>query len=147
MFHGDADTPATRTTLRLDGTDHQRSIPAFVAGEELADLADDDERIVVLTADLACANRTIDFEARHPDRFFNVGIAEQNMISIAAGLASVRDDPLRGDLRLVRRAARMRADPHRLRLPGHAGADARPPLRDDASASTAPSTTRSRTSA
>src|SRR5262249_18492040 len=63
-------------------------IPAFVAGGELADLADSDPRIVVLTADLAHANRTVDFAARHPDRFFNVGVAEQNMVSIAAGLAS-----------------------------------------------------------
>ena len=63
-------------------------MPAFVAGAELADLADTDDRIVVLTADLAHANRTIDFGIRHPDRFFNVGVAEQNMISIAAGMAS-----------------------------------------------------------
>lgn len=65
-----------------------RSVPAFVAGEELADLADVDERVVVLTADLASANRLNDFEARHPDRFFNFGIAEKNMISAAAGMAS-----------------------------------------------------------
>src|SRR5919205_2654816 len=65
-----------------------RSIPAFVAGVELADLGDSDPRIVVLTADLAHANRTVDFAARHPDRFFNVGVAEQNMVSIAAGMAS-----------------------------------------------------------
>jgi transketolase len=65
-----------------------RTIPAFVAGEELAQLGDTDRRIVVLTADLAHANRTIDFAARHPDRFFNVGVAEQNMVSIAAGMAS-----------------------------------------------------------
>ena len=64
------------------------SVPAFVAGAELADLADADDRIVVLTADLAYANRTIDFGIRHPARFFNVGVAEQNMISIAAGMAS-----------------------------------------------------------
>jgi transketolase len=64
------------------------SIPAFVAGEELASLADTDDRIVVLTADLAHANRTIDFAARHPERFFNVGVAEQNMVSIAAGMAA-----------------------------------------------------------
>lgn len=64
------------------------SIPAFIAGEELADLADADDRIVVLTADLAHANRTIDFAVRHPGRFFNVGVAEQNMMSIAAGMAS-----------------------------------------------------------
>src|SRR4051794_16729078 len=65
-----------------------KGIPAFVAGEALADLADADPRIVVLTADLAHANRTVDFAARHPDRFFNVGVAEQNMVSIAAGMAS-----------------------------------------------------------
>ena len=64
------------------------AVPAFVAGAELADLADADDRIVVLTADLAYANRTIDFGIRHPARFFNVGVAEQNMISIAAGMAS-----------------------------------------------------------
>ena len=64
------------------------SVPAFVAGAELADLADTDERIVVLTADLAHANRTIDFARRHPGRFFNLGVAEQNMISVAAGMAA-----------------------------------------------------------
>lgn len=73
-----------------------KSIPAFVAGEELADLADSDPRIVVLTADLANANRTIDFAARHPGRFFNVGVAEQNMVSIAAGLASTGLVPFAG---------------------------------------------------
>jgi transketolase len=65
-----------------------RTIPAFIAGEELADLGDVDPRIVVLTADLAHANRTIDFAVRHPDRFFNLGVAEQNMVSVAAGMAS-----------------------------------------------------------
>jgi len=64
------------------------AIPTFVAGEELADLADSDARIVVLTADLAGAGRTIDFAARHPERFFNIGVAEQNMVSVAAGMAS-----------------------------------------------------------
>ena len=64
------------------------SVPAFVAGEELAELAKDDGRIVVLTADLASANRLNDFGARHPDRFFNFGIAEKNMITAAAGMAS-----------------------------------------------------------
>ena len=63
--------------------------PAFVLGEELADLADSDPRIVVATADLASANRTIDFGRRHPDRFVNFGIAEKNMITAAAGMASL----------------------------------------------------------
>lgn len=64
------------------------TIPAFVAGEELAQLAEVDDRIVVLTADLASANRTTDFKARHPERFFNVGIAEHNMVTVAAGMAA-----------------------------------------------------------
>ena len=54
----------------------------------LADIADKDERIEVLTADLAYSNGTIEFARRHPDRFYNIGIAEQNMVSIAAGLAT-----------------------------------------------------------
>ncbi len=65
-----------------------KSIPAFVAGEELADLADTDPRIVAMTADLASANRLADFAVRHPARFFDLGIAEKNMITAAAGLAS-----------------------------------------------------------
>lgn len=64
------------------------SLPAFILGEELADLADQDPRIAVLTADLAVANRTNDFKRRHPDRFFNLGIAEKNMMTVAAGMAS-----------------------------------------------------------
>ncbi|MEY8829569.1 transketolase family protein [Sedimentitalea sp. XS_ASV28] len=63
-------------------------MPAFVLGEELADLAEHDPRIVVATADLASANRTNDFRDRHPDRFVNFSIAEKNMITAAAGMAS-----------------------------------------------------------
>jgi len=89
VFRG---TATGSTTLRdarsTDGSDQQRAIPAFVLGEELADIADNDERIAVLTADLAKANRTNDFAARHPQRFFNLGIAEKNMITVAAGMAA-----------------------------------------------------------
>ena len=86
VFRGTAGT-ATKDAGTGRGIE-AKTIPAFVAGETLADLADSDPRIVVLTADLANANRTSDFAARHPDRFFNVGVAEQNMVSISAGLAS-----------------------------------------------------------
>jgi transketolase len=64
------------------------AMPAFVLGQELSDLADRDPRIVVLTADLASANRTVEFKARHPQRFFDFGIAEKNMVTAAAGMAS-----------------------------------------------------------
>lgn len=46
-----------------------------------------DPRIVVLTGDLSNSTHTEDFAAKFPDRFIDVGIAEANMIGIAAGLA------------------------------------------------------------
>jgi transketolase len=61
---------------------------SLVYGEELADMADSRGDIVVLTADLRTSNRTSDFASRHPDRFFEMGIAEHNMVSVAAGLAT-----------------------------------------------------------
>ena len=54
---------------------------------ELLNVAREDERIMVLTADHG-AHSLVDFENEMPNRFINVGIAEQNMISVAAGLAS-----------------------------------------------------------
>lgn len=88
IFRGTADGITTFKDPRsVKGTPAAR-MPAFVLGEELADLADADPRIVVATADLASANRTSDFKARHPDRFFDFGIAEKNMITAAAGMAS-----------------------------------------------------------
>ncbi|WP_433802889.1 transketolase family protein [Actinomycetospora sp. CA-084318] len=84
IFNG---TAAFKDSRSVDGTD-TRAVPAFVLGEELADLADVDPRIVVLTADLGRSNRTTDFAARHPDRFVNAGIAEKNMITMAAGMAA-----------------------------------------------------------
>jgi transketolase len=86
LFNGTANV-GLKDARSVDGTD-TRAIPAFVFGEELARLADHDPRIVVLTADLARSNRATDFAARHPERFVNVGIAEKNMITMAAGMAA-----------------------------------------------------------
>lgn len=86
VFNGTANT-GFKDSQSADGND-TRQIPAFVFGEELANLADTDPRIVVLTADLGRASRANDFGARHPERFFNAGIAEKNMITMAAGMAS-----------------------------------------------------------
>jgi transketolase len=88
VFRGTADGATTLRDERSSDRIDERSIPAFVFGEELADLADDDERIVVVTADLAVANRATDFAARHPARFVNFGIAEKGMITSAAGMAA-----------------------------------------------------------
>lgn len=60
----------------------------LVMGEALAELADTHPEIVVLTADLKYSNRLSDFQARHPERFFEFGIAEHNMVSAAAGMAA-----------------------------------------------------------
>lgn len=62
--------------------------PTRSIGSILADLADEDPRIVAGSADLTWSTFLADFPARHPDRFFQVGIAERNMFGIAAGLAS-----------------------------------------------------------
>ena len=57
-------------------------------GTALAECANDNGRIVALSADLCNTSGLDRFRAAFPDRFFNVGIAEQNMIGVAAGLAA-----------------------------------------------------------
>lgn len=56
-------------------------------GNALAEFGND-ERIVVLDADLSKSTKTDTFKQKYPDRFFNMGIAEGNMVSVAAGMAS-----------------------------------------------------------
>ncbi len=53
----------------------------------LLELAAEIPDLVVLDADVAKATKTVDFQAAHPDRFFNCGVQEQHMLSAAAGLA------------------------------------------------------------
>jgi transketolase len=60
----------------------------LVFGEMLVELGAADERVVVLDADVSCSTQTRHFGARFPERFFNLGICEANMISVAAGLAT-----------------------------------------------------------
>ena len=62
-------------------------------GKALVEVGRENENVVVLTADLAGATKTSLFEKEFPDRFINVGIAEQNMIGIAAGLATTGKIP------------------------------------------------------
>ncbi len=56
-------------------------------GATLAKLGHEDPRIVVLTADLAGSTKTSLFAKEHPDRFFNMGVAEADMMGVAAGFA------------------------------------------------------------
>jgi transketolase central region len=57
-------------------------------GEKLAELGEKNKDIIVLDADLSAATKTSIFAKRFPERFFDMGIAEQDMISTAAGLAT-----------------------------------------------------------
>lgn len=64
-----------------------------VYGQTLLELAEKDERIVVLEADLMRANGTKPFKDRFPARSLNLGVAEANMVGVAAGLAAVGKIP------------------------------------------------------
>lgn len=57
-------------------------------GEALKELGQKNENIVVLDADLAAATKTGIFAKEFPNRFFDMGIAEQNMLGVAAGLST-----------------------------------------------------------
>lgn len=57
-------------------------------GEALKELGDENEKVVVLDADLSSATKTNSFAKAHPDRFFDMGIQESNMIGVASGMAS-----------------------------------------------------------
>ncbi len=58
-------------------------------GETVTELASADPRIVMLDGDLGVSTKADIFAAAHPDRYLQMGIAEQNMLGVAAGLASV----------------------------------------------------------
>ena len=57
-------------------------------GAALAEFGDKYDKLVVLDADLAAATKTGTFKKKFPDRFFDCGIAEGNMVTVAAGLAT-----------------------------------------------------------
>ena len=58
-------------------------------GKALVELGEQNKKVVVLDADLAGATMTKYFKAAHPDRFFDCGIAEANMMNIGAGLSTM----------------------------------------------------------
>lgn len=72
--------------MKIDKTKTESIRKVF--GKTLAQLGEENENIVVMDADLSCSTQTKMFADKFPDRFFNCGIAEQDMASTAAGLAS-----------------------------------------------------------
>lgn len=62
-------------------------------GKTLVELGKENANIVVLDADLSCSTQTALFAKEFPERFFNMGIAEQDLITTAAGLSTVGKIP------------------------------------------------------
>ncbi|HZW82790.1 MAG TPA: transketolase family protein [Candidatus Deferrimicrobium sp.] len=62
-------------------------------GQTLVKLGEENENIVVLDADLSKSTKTADFAKKFPERFINAGIAEANLIGMAAGLAAAGKTP------------------------------------------------------
>ncbi|MEW6425157.1 MAG: transketolase family protein [Bacillota bacterium] len=62
-------------------------------GEALVELGRENPDVVVLDADLSKSTKTINFKKHFPERFFNMGVAEQNMLGTAAGLAAAGKIP------------------------------------------------------
>jgi transketolase len=67
--------------------------PRNAYGEKLVEIGEKYDNIVVLDADLSKSTKTILFAKKYPHRFFEMGIAEANMMSVAAGLASTGKIP------------------------------------------------------
>ena len=72
--------------MKIDKTKTSSIRKAF--GKTLTEIGELNDRVVVMDADLACSTQTQMFGNKFPDRFFDCGIAEQDMIATAAGLAS-----------------------------------------------------------
>jgi transketolase len=60
-----------------------------IFGETVADLATSDPRVVVLDGDVGSSTKADIFEKAHPDRYLQMGIAEQNLMGVAAGMATM----------------------------------------------------------
>jgi 1-deoxy-D-xylulose-5-phosphate synthase len=65
------------------------SAPTYteVFGQWLCDIADENEKIVAITPAMREGSGMVEFEQRHPDKYFDVGIAEQHAVTLAAGMA------------------------------------------------------------
>ena len=109
-------------------------------GDALVELGEAHEDVVALDADLAVSTQSMKFGKRFPDRFFNVGAAEANMMSMACGLAATGKVPYCLDLRDLRHRPRLRPGPPGDRPQRAQGADRRARTAASRWARTAPRT-------
>ena len=66
-------------------------------GENIVELGKENKDILVLTGDLAASTKVLDFKKEFPERFFDMGIAEQDMLTTAAGMATCGKIPFVAD--------------------------------------------------
>lgn len=84
-FHGIG--PFTRETGQANGNSKLKPGYSDIFGEAIMDLAEQDENIVAITAAMGAGTGLEKFARRWPERFYDVGIAEQHAVTMAAGLA------------------------------------------------------------
>jgi transketolase C-terminal domain/subunit len=77
-----------------------------IFGETLVELGREYGNLIVLDADLNTSSRTDCFRKAYPDRFLQIGIAEQNLFGVAAGLASTGFIPVPSTFAVFLRTAR-----------------------------------------
>ncbi len=85
--------PATGKSLK-QGSGSNRPTYTKVFGNWLCDMAENDKRIVGITPAMREGSGMVEFEQRFPDRYFDVGIAEQHAVTLAAGLACGGQKPV-----------------------------------------------------
>jgi transketolase len=74
---------------------NKKEAPRKAFGEALAALGEAYPRLLVLDADVGTSTMSSIFQKKYPDRFLQMGIAEANMLGVAAGLAAVGFTPFR----------------------------------------------------
>ncbi len=84
-FHGIG--PFTRETGQTNGNANVKPGYSYIFGEAIMDLAEQDENIVAITAAMGTGTGLEQFARKWPARFYDVGIAEQHAVTMAAGLA------------------------------------------------------------
>jgi transketolase len=82
-----ANKPVKGLTWTVEDADNMTQ--AEVYGQVLTQLGRTNKKLVALTADLAGSTKIGKFQDEHPERFYNMGIAEMNMTAVASGMAAV----------------------------------------------------------
>ena len=78
--------PEQKLSSKIFSENLEREASRDGFGEALIEIGEQNSQVVVLSADVSSSTRCDAFEKKFPERFFQIGIAEQNLAGIAAGL-------------------------------------------------------------